>query len=69
MRLFSTKAPSDESDDHTAAPRISLEEFYSSIADIELADDKALEYMSFSAKLAMVTFKDQQEMMSFKSDF
>ena len=25
--------------------------------------------MSFSAKLAMVTFKDQQEMMSFKSDF
>ena len=57
------------SDDISAVPRISLEEFYSTVADFTISDEDALEYMTFASKLAMVSFKDEQELMSFKGDF
>ena len=50
-------------------PRISLEEFYSTVENFKLTDEEALNYMNFAAKMAMVTFKDQEEMLSFKGDF
>ena len=53
----------------TLAPRFSLEKFYSSIAEIKLTEAEALEYMKFSAKMAMVSFKDEEELLSFKGDF
>ena len=34
-----------------------------------LTNEEAKKYMDFGAKLAMVTFKDDAEMMSFKNDF
>ena len=37
--------------------------------DVKLDDSKALEYMSFAAKMAQVTFKDEAEMLSFRNDF
>ena len=37
--------------------------------DVKLDDEKALEYMTFSAKLAQVTFKDKEELLSFRNDF
>ena len=57
------------SDDHTQVPRISLDDFYSTVGDFAITDEKALEYMTYSSKQAMVSFKDQEEMMSFKNDF
>ena len=53
----------------SAVPRISLEEFYSTVADFTISDEDALEYMTFASKLAMVSFKDEDELMSFKGDF
>ena len=50
-------------------PQISLEEFYSTVEGFKLSDEEALEYMTFSAKMAMVSFKSQDEMLSFKADF
>ena len=67
QRAFS--ATTDQSDDLTLVPRLSLEEFYSSVADFTISDQEAHEYMTWSAKLAMVRFKDEEEMMSFKGDF
>lgn len=69
QRNFSKVVAFDESDDMTNLPSISLEEFYSTVADFTITDEEALEYMNFSAKLAMVKFKDQEEMLSFKGDF
>ena len=70
MRSFGTSAANyNESDDISAVPRTSLEEFYSTVAGFTLSDDEAFEYMSFASKLAMVSFKDEAEMMSFKGDF
>lgn len=68
---FSTTKALDhnESDDMSAVPRISLEEFYSTVADFTISDEDALEYMTFASKLAMVSFKDEDELMSFKGDF
>ena len=62
-------ASHDESDDLSQVPRLSLEKFYSTVADIKLSDVEAQEMMSFSARMAMVRFKDNAEMMSFKVDF
>ena len=39
------------------------------MADVSLTDEQALEYMTFAARMAMVTFKDEDEMLSFKNDF
>ena len=50
-------------------PRISLDNFYASVTDFTITDEEALEYMNFAAKQAMVSFKDQEEMLSFKGDF
>ena len=58
-----------ESDDLNLMPRISLEEFYSTVEGFKISDEEALEYMTFASKLAMVSFKDQEEMLSFKGDF
>ena len=58
-----------ESDDIEAVGRISLEEFYATVADIEISDEQALEYMNFAAGISYVSFKNQAEMMSFKGDF
>ena len=74
MRSFSAppQAPvpqSTESDDLSNRETISLEEFYSSVSDYSLSDDKALEYMHFAAKLAVISFKDENEMLQFKGDF
>ena len=69
MRSFSTVASKDQSDDVSQIPRTSLEEFYQTVADFTLYDEEAFEYMTFSAKMAMVAFKNEEEMMSFKGDF
>ena len=46
MRFSSETDPNwDKSDDHTLAPRISLDAFYNSVAGFEITDAKALEYM------------------------
>ena len=50
-------------------PRFSLDEFYADGTKLTLTDEEAFNYMTFSAKLAMVSFKDEAEMMSFKNDF
>ena len=50
-------------------PRISLDDFYASVTDFKLSDEEALRYMTFAAKMAMVSFKDQEEMLDFKGDF
>ena len=60
---------SDESDDLSKVETISLEEFYSSVSEKTLTDDQALEYMHFAAKLAVLDFKDEQEMLTSKDDF
>lgn len=49
--------------------RISLDAFYQELTAFSLTDEQALEYMNFSSKLAMVSFKDEAEMLSFKADF
>ena len=73
MRFASQAAQPDpnctKSDDHTVVPRISLDDFYNSVADFKITDEKALEYMIYSSRQAMVSFRDQEEMMSFKNDF
>lgn len=57
---FSAKALDHNiSDDISVVPRISLEEFYSTVADFTISDEDALEYMTFASKLAMVSFKDE----------
>ena len=66
---FSTAAGRDESDDLSQVRRFSLDEFYVSNDTAPLTDEQAKSYMEFGARLAMVTFKDEDEMMSFKSDF
>ena len=71
-RMFAYKVTSglsDQSDDHTVVPRISLDAFYDSVSGFKITDEKALEYMTYSSKQAMVSFRDQEEMMSFKNDF
>jgi len=75
-RCFSSSSATDTgsvkkevSDDLSEVPLISLDEFYSKVEGFKLTDAEALEYMTFSAKMAMVSFKDEAEMMSFKNDF
>ena len=71
-RMFALKQTPDLnniSDDHTVVPRISLDAFYDTVSDFKITDEKALEYMTYSSKQAMVSFRDQEEMMSFKNDF
>lgn len=63
------RADWNQSDDVAAVKPISLEEFYSTIAGIEMSDEEALGYMTFAADISYVSFKDQAEMMSFKGDF
>ena len=59
----------DQSDDLSARPVLELDKFYSLMLEVELSDEKALEYMTFAAKLAQVNFKDQEELLSFRNDF
>ena len=59
----------DQSDDLSVRPTLELDKFYSLMLDVELSDERALEYMTFAAKLAQVNFKDQAELMSFRNDF
>ena len=68
-RFVPEKRIDNEHDDISEVPRISLDEFYSSISDHTLSDEEALQYMTFSAKMSMVKFKDEEEMLSFKGDF
>ena len=58
-----------ESDDLGEVPVISLEEFYSTVADFTLTDEEALEFMSFSARMSMLKFENDAEILSFKGDF
>ena len=37
--------------------------------DVKLDDEKALEYMSFAARISNITFKDDAELLSFRNDF
>ena len=39
------------------------------MSDFALSDEKALKYMHFAAKLAVIRFKDDEEMLQFKGDF
>ena len=48
----------DKSDDLAEVPRISLDEFYSSIPEVKLSDEQTLEYMTFASRMAMVSFAD-----------
>ena len=59
----------DKSDDLSTRPVLELDKFYSQMLDVKLSDEKALEYMTFAAKLAQVNFKNQEEMLSFRNDF
>ena len=74
LRVFSSSRSDDGEvghghDDLSNVPRISLDKFYASVTDFTITDEEALEYMNFAAKQAMVSFKDQEEMLSFKGDF
>ena len=71
MRRFSaaTDPAWNQSDDISQVPRFSLDAFYEDGTFLELTDEEAFNYMTFSANLAMVSFKDDAEMMSFKNDF
>lgn len=68
-RNFSSPVAFNESDDHTQIPLISLDRFYDSVICEPMSDEEALKYMNFAAKMAMVTFKDEDEMLDFKGDF
>ena len=57
------------SDDISVVPRISLDDFYGSVDQTPLSHEEALNYMTFAAKMAMVSFKSEEEMLSFKGDF
>ena len=59
----------DQSDDLSNRPVLELDKFYSLMLEVELSDERALEYMTFAAKLAQVNFKDQEELLSFRNDF
>jgi len=48
---------------------ISLEDFYATSIQQDISDEKILEYMRFAAKLSMFEFKNDQELLLFKSDF
>ena len=62
-------ADHDISDDLSKMPRLCLEDFYATVADFTLTDEEAMDYMKYSSKMAMVSFKDEDELMSFKVDF
>ena len=64
--ISSTNRREEDSPDRE---RISLDKFYSDVAQFNLSDGKALEYMSFSAKLSSLKFGSDAEMLQFKSDF
>ena len=64
---FATK--NDQSDDLSQVERFSLDSFYMDTKSEPLTDEQAKTYMDFGAKLAMVSFKDDAEIMSFKNDF
>ena len=49
--------------------RLSLDDFYASLADFKLTDTDALAYITFAAKLSCLRFKSQEEMLAFKGDF
>lgn len=49
--------------------RFSLDAFYEEMVEVDLTDAQALEYMNFASNMAMVSFKDEAEMLSFKADF
>ena len=68
LMAFSSRVK-EESDDLSQVKRFSLDEFYIANNTAPLTDEQAKTYMEFGAKLAMVTFKDEAEMMSFKNDF
>ena len=59
----------DKHDEISSVPRICLDDFYASVTEFTITDAEALEYMNYAARQAMVSFKDQDEMMSFKGDF
>ena len=58
--IASTNSRDEESPD---GERISLDKFYSDVADFNLSDGKALEYMRFSAKLSSLKFVSDSEML------
>ena len=62
-------AHDDDDPTRTKPPVISLEEFYDNVAHTTMTDEVCLNYMNFAAKMALVSFKDQEEMLSFKNDF
>ena len=65
-RMFSTNAKPAFRKKENA---ISLDDFYSNVAEVKLSDEDAMSYMKFASKMAMIKFKDDEEMMSLKSDF
>ena len=64
---FSTA--NDASDDLSQAKRFSLDAFYMDTKTEPMTDAEAKTFMEFGARLAMVTFRSEEEMMSFKNDF
>merc|ERR1711898_67264 len=68
--MWSSSPPKTEaSDDLSEVPRFSLDDFYSNVKAVNLTNQEALDYMVFASRLAMVSFKDDDEMLSFKGDF
>ena len=63
--------PSAQPDYDLADPpkTFSLDAFYADMDMVEMTDEQALQYMHFASKMAMVSFKDEAEMLSFKVDF
>ena len=72
QRMFSSSTVDKNynvSDDISIVPRISLDDFYGTVDQTPLTNEEALNYMTFAAKMAMVSFKNEEEMLSFKGDF
>ena len=50
-------------------PLVQLNKFYDAIADYDLPDETAIEYMTSAAKMSCIKFESETEMMSYKADF
>ena len=63
------KSAAEDYDLNKVYPLISLDAFYENLTSFTLTDEEALEYMTFSAKMARIRFSSQEEMLSLKADF
>ena len=58
----------NESDDLTKIPVFHINDFLTNQQE-ELSDEVALKYLNYAAKSSMLSFKDDEELLSYKNDF